>query len=378
MQARKAEVTAKLNKGVEMLLKGSKAELVYGEAEILDKHNVKVGDRTFTTKIIVIATGSSPVALPLDGFDAGRKAGQILDSSGALTLPSIPDSLAIIGGGVIGTEFASLYSELGTEVTILEGGPSILGPMDGEVKKLATKMMTDKGIKIRGNVKVKGFADGAVIFEEAGKEVKLKVDYLLESVGRRPNNMGLDKTIGLEIGKRGEIVVDKNMQTSIDNIFAIGDVVGHAMLAHIAYRHAHVMVDFIKGHKTSYNALQVPGCIYTTPEISMIGKTEEQLKEDGKPYLKGVFNNSFLGKALGDGETVGFTKLLIGKEHGEILGAHIVNTHSSDIIAEIAVAMKLESTIVELAETIHPHPSLSEGVYEAAVGLKEKFLAQKK
>ena len=377
MQERKTTVSGKLEKGVEYIIKAAKAKFVKGRAEIVDKHNVKVGKEVYTTKAIVIATGSSPIMLPLDGFDKGVKDGVIIDSTGALSLKEIPKKFAVIGGGVIGVEFATLFNELGSEVTILEGGPAILGPMDGEVKKLAEKMITGNGIKIEKNVKVKSFENGKVVYETAdGKEVKLLVDNLLVSVGRRTNSMNLDETIGLKLGQRKEILVNESMQTSIDNIFAIGDVTGMSMLAHTAYKHAFVLKDFLNKkaiYKSTFDPFKVPAAVYTYPEISSIGKTEEQLKEDGTEYISSVWQNTSIGKALADDSTIGFTKLLVGKKYGQVLGAHIVNDTSSDTIAEIAVLMETEGTVYELANTIHPHPSLSEGVYEAALHAVEKL-----
>ena len=369
MQKRKSEVVDKLVSGVEFLMKSVKAELVKGEAEVIDKHNVKVGNRLFTTKIIILATGSTPIMIPLPGFQKAQKDGLLIDSTGALNLPKIPKSLTVIGGGVIGVEFAVLYAELGTKVTILEGGPSILGPLDNDVKKFANDLLKEKGIEVLTNAKVTKITAGAVKYDYEGKTGSVKSEKVLLSVGRRPNNLGLDKTIGLAVDQRGAIKVNSRMQTSINNIFAIGDATGQSMLAHSAYKHAHVVRSVLRqeGKIDEWDVNKVPACVYTHPEISMIGKTEEQLKAEGVQYVKAVYQNKNVGKVLSDGDEKGFAKLLIDKKHGEVLGAHIVNNNASDMIAEIATLMETEGTIYELVETVHPHPSISEVIYEAAL-----------
>ena len=369
MQKRKDEVVNKLTSGVEFLMKSVKAELVKGEATVVDKHNVKVGNRTFTTKIIILATGSTPIMLPLNGFEQAQKDGMLIDSTGALSLKQIPKTLTVIGGGVIGVEFAVLYAELGTKVTILEGGPSILGPLDKDVRKFAADLLKNKGIEILTGAKVNGIEKGAVTYEFDGKANSVKAEKVLLSVGRRPTNLGLDKTLGIQVDKRGAIQVNERMQTSIDNIFAIGDVTGQSMLAHSAYKHAHVVNSVMKnkGQVEEWDVNKVPACVYTHPEIAMIGKTEDQLIAEGVKYVKAVYQNRNVGKVLSDGDEKGFAKLLVGKKYGEILGAHIVNNNASDMIAEIATLMETEGTIYELAGTVHPHPSIAEVIYEAAL-----------
>ncbi|RTZ69159.1 MAG: hypothetical protein DSZ21_00425 [Tenericutes bacterium] len=290
MQERKTTVSSTLEKGVEGLLKMNKVEFIKGAAKIIDRYNIKVKSRTFTTKLIIIATGSSPRNLPVKGFDEGIKAGIVIDSTGALALKKVPKTLTIIGGGVIGLEFATIYNELGTKVTILEGGPSILGPMDGEVKKLVLKKLKDTGIAVETEVKINKLEKDLVHYtSKDGKDKKVKSEKVLVSIGRTPNNLSIDKTTDVKIGSRGEIEVNEHLQTSVDNIFAIGDVVGQAMLAHTAYAHARVVNSFLlEDAKVKYNKHRVPGCVYTYPEISSIGKTEEQLKAEGVAYGKSV------------------------------------------------------------------------------------------
>ena len=374
MQDRKTKISQTLEKGVEMRIKASKAQFIRGQGEIIDKNNVKVNNKIYTTKYIVIATGSHPIVLPLPGFKEGYQTKHIIDSTGALNLKVLPKKMGIIGGGVIGVEFAILFNELGVDVTILEGANEILGVMDFEIRKWTLKHLQAQNIKIETNVKVTKFDQNKVFFEKDGQKKSLVVDKLLVSIGRKPNNMGLDKKIGLQLGARGEILVNDIMQTNIKNIFAIGDVVGHTMLAHTAYRHAAVVHKAFKGISSSYNQNTIPNCIYIYPEISSIGKTEDQLKKAGIAYEVTKWQNVAIGRALAESDTSGFTKILYEKKYGLILGAHIINYASSEIITEIGAIMEMEGTIFELANTTHPHPAVAEGIYESAILAEEKLI----
>lgn len=377
MLKRKDDVSLSLRNSIEILLKSANAELVKGTAEIIDRYNVKVKDRLFTTKIIVIASGSTPIMLPLEGFKEAHERKILIDSTDALSLSSIPKSFVVIGGGVIGIEFASLYNELGSKVTVIEGGPSILGPLDKDVKKFTIDKIQRNGINVITNAKVISMDGNKVYYEIDGKKHFVEGEKVLLSIGRRPNNLGLDKTLGIEVDKRGSIIANNQLQTNIDNIFAIGDVIGQSMLAHTAYKHAHVVVNFINGKAKVCDMNKVPACVYTSPELASIGRTEDQLIADGVSYISSVWQNKNVGKVLADGDTEGFTKLLVSKDTGEILGAHIINKNASDMIAEIATLMELEGTVYELADTIHPHPSISEVIYEAAVHAKLKLESKK-
>ena len=374
MQARKVSISKTLEKAVEFKIKAAKAEFVKGYGEIIDKHNIKVGNKVFTTKYIIIATGSHPISLnKLPGFEKGYKDGTVIDSTGALNLKKLPQKMAIVGGGVIGVEFATLFNELGVDVTILEGSSEILGIMDHDVRKFTLEHLVSQGIKIKTNVKVSKLDNLNVIFENEGKEESIKIDKLLVSVGRVPNHMNLDKKLGINLGQRHEIIVNDIMQTNISNIFAIGDVVGHAMLAHTAYRHAAVLHKAFRGIYKPYNKNTIPGCVYIYPEISAIGKTEDELKKEGTEYEVSLWHNQNIGRALAESDTKGFTKIIYEKEYGLILGAHIINAASSEIITEIGAVMEMEGTIFELADTTHPHPALAEGIYEAVVQAEEKL-----
>ena len=352
--------------GVTGLLKAPNITLIKGYGKIIDKNTVDVDGKKYTTKNIVIATGSSPIQLPLNGFEQARKDDILIDSTKALDLKEIPKSLVVIGGGVIGLEFATLYNEFGTKVTIIEGLSKLVDFCDGEISAMATDIAKKSGITVITSAKVIGFENGAVKYESDGKVSSIKCDKVLESVGRKTNVDAIGN-IGIKLGSRKEIIVDEHMRTSIPNILAIGDVIGHAMLAHAAYRHCKIAINTILNIEDKYNQDHMPASIYTYPEISTIGKTEEQLKADKVDYLKVNIPNMMLGKALADGSTLGFTKLLFGKKYGEILGCHMINSHSSDIIAEVAVVMELEGTIFDINKAVHPHPSIGETLAEAAL-----------
>ena len=370
----KEDVVTKLVSGVRSILKTPNIELISGYASIFDKNTVIINDKKYKTKYIIIATGSSPIKLPLKGFDKAREEDVIIDSTQALSLDSIPKSLVIIGGGVIGLEFASLYNEFGTKVTILEGLSRIIPPCDNEISVYATKLAKKANIDIITNAKVISYENNEIKYEHDGAIKSIKADKVLESVGRRTNVDAIGN-IGIKLGSRKEIVVNKQMQTSVENILAIGDVTGSAMLAHVAYAHAKIAINTIIGVKDAYNPLIVPAAIYTFPEISMVGRTEEQLKEEKIEYLKVSIPNYILGKSIADGATEGFTKLLFSKKYGEILGCHMINFNASDIISEVALIMEMEGTIFNLNKTIHPHPSISETLSECA--LKAVFVWEK-
>ena len=375
VQERKERVRKQLRSGVETLLKAAKAEFIIGDAKVIDQYNVEVNKRKFTTKVIILASGSENIKLPLKGFDKAWEKGIMIDSTGAIDLEKIPESLTVIGGGVIGLELAFLYKELGSKVTVLEGTPNVLGPMDNEVKTYAKNMVKNKGIDLKLNAMVKSFDEKeGLIYELNGEKHAIKSDKILMSVGRKPQTLNLENTLNLALTERKAIKVNDILQTSIPNIFAIGDVVGQAMLAHVAYKHAHVVVNVIKKQRFDFDLNKVPACVYTHPEISSIGLTEEQLKKEKNDYLKVIWQNQHVGRMLSDNEdTSGWMKLLVDKKYGKILGAHIINPHSSDMISEVAAVMELEGTVYELASSIHPHPSISEVIYEAAVHAVEQL-----
>ncbi len=365
IQNRKEEVVKKLVMGVQGILKSAKADTIKGFATLVDQKTVKVNDETFTFDNLILATGSSARKFNLPGFEQGYASGKVVTSDEALSLPFIPKKFTVIGGGVIGIEFAILFAELGSEVTVLQGVDRILEVLDKDISDEITKLLEKKGVKIETNVSIKEFKDNKVYYEKDGAMLSNESDVCLTSVGRKPNTE-IVQNIGIELAPNGSIISDNQMRTSIKNIYAIGDCTSKIMLAHSAYKNAIVAVDTILNKHAEMDLHKVPSCIYTHPEVATIGKTEEQLIKENIAYCKAKYPMSYVGKALADGETTGFIKMLVSKDTGEILGCHIVGDDASNLIAEIALAIETESTVNTLVETIHPHPTISEVIWEVS------------
>lgn len=363
MQENKKEVVDKLVSGVKFIIQNAKAKLIEGTAAMVSDHIVEVNGEKYYGEKIILATGSLPRELDLPGFKEAKTKGIIIDSTDALELNKIPKKLIVIGGGVIGIEFALLYCELGTEVTILQGLDRILEVLDNEISKTMTQILTSKGIKIVTNVKIKSINDKTLSYELDGKTIEKIVDKVLVSVGRVPRYDAFKK-IDLVYDERNRIVVNKNLQTSKRHIYAIGDLTQKLMLAHVAYKHAMIAVDHILGKDTPYHLIESPSVIYTYPEVASIGIIERDMNPNESFVTK--MPMSHLGKALADHETDGFIKMILDKQTGRIIGCHIIASTASDLISEIAVAMQSEATVFDLAATIHPHPSISEIIYEVA------------
>jgi len=367
MQLRKEQVVSKLTKGIELLLKSKKVTIIKGIGEVISPTEVKVGDKILKTKYILIATGSTPVMLPLKGFKEAFVAGTLLTSTEALKIKEIPKSINIIGGGVIGVEFAALFAELGSKVTIIQGMPTILELLDTDVSREITKVLKDKGVNIILNAMVKEMKGKTVLYEVFGETKQISADKTLLSVGRRPNTSATDK-LNIKKTERKQYVINEYMQTSIPSIYAVGDCSSPLMLAHVAYRQGDIAIAHMRGlTRGAFHLERMPWCLYLHPEGAGVGLTENEIKKKGIDYLKATFSVKHLGKALADGDdTYGFLKMMIDKKHGEILGCHVVAANASDIITEVVTAMELETTIYDLASTTHPHPSMSEIVYEVA------------
>jgi len=367
MLKRKDDVLEKLRGGIAGLLKAAGVTVFKGSASFMNRQSVMVagGDDAGTTieaKNFIIAVGSTSL---VPGFIP--QSPRVITSTELLSIPKVPKSLLVLGGGVIGCEFACLFAEMGTEVTIVEMLPSILPPIDREVGKTLAKIMESKGIKIMtgaplGDIKatakgVTGMVGGT----------KVSAEYLLVSIGRKSVagelNLG---AAGVQTDERGWIPVNEYAQSNVPNIYAIGDVTGKGMLAHWASAQAAAAVDTISGERTALRPDLVPGAIFTTPEIGSLGANEEQLKEKGIAYKVGKFPFAALGKAMAINETEGFVKILADAETDAVLGVHIIGPHATDLIAEAGPVMKLECTARELGKAIHAHPTIGEAIMEAA------------
>lgn len=362
---RKDGIVKRLTGGVQMLLKKNGVDVYNGYGEVVSATQIKVNNETLNTKNLIIATGGTAIVPPIPGAKEAYEKGFAVTSRELLTVTDAPKKMVVVGGGVIGVEFATIFNSLGTEVTIIEMADSIITPMDDDVIDTYTKQLTKEGIKIITKAAVKNIGTKDVTYELDGKQVKLDTDLVLIAVGIGPNVEAV-KNLNLELKGRG-IKVDSRMETSVKGVYAIGDVTGEHMLAHVASAEGIVAVENILGGNKEINYNQIPAAIYGSPEIAMIGLTERDAKAQGIKYTVSKFPLAGNGKALADGESVGFIKLIKGAELDDIIGAHIFAYNAVDMIGEFGVAMRLEGTNFEIAETVHAHPSLSEIIMEAAM-----------
>lgn len=369
MHARKEEVVKKISSSVEMLMKSSKAKTVFGEGKILGDRVVEVNGKVYRTKNLIIATGSiANKLLKIPGFEQGYQDKKIITSKEAINWKDKrPESVTIIGGGVIGLEFATIFASLGTKVVIVQNTERLLPAADKDVSKELAKMLDKLGVEVLFEAQTEKFENDKLHINVKGEQRILEQELILTATGRTPNTQGLVEA-GIKLGSRGEIIVDDHQRTNIEGVYAIGDVVGQAMLAHVAYAHAMTAIYNILGDKNqeTYKPKSVAGCIYTNPEIAFLGITEEEARAQGKDVLTSKYLFEYLGKSIAAVNTQGFIKLIIDKEFGEILGAWIVGAHATDYISEIALAMEQEITVNEIAKTIHPHPTYGEIIWEAA------------
>jgi len=366
VQARKEDVVKQLVGGVNGLLKGNGVTVYNGAGSIKDKNTVLAGDQTITTENIIIATGSVSKGLPID---ISPKM-DVMTSTEILDLQEIPESVAVIGGGVIGIEFAYFLASAGAKVTVVEFLDRILPMVDEEITQQAHSMLTGMGIDINTSAKVTEITADGVRFEKDGKSQEVKADKVLMAVGRAASLEGIDcEALGIKT-ERGAIVTDDKLRTSVDNIYAIGDVNGKAMLAHVASMEGIVAVETICGKEAAMNYSRVPSAIYIQPEIASVGLTEKQAEEKYGNIKVGKFPLLANGKAKVAGEEQGLVKVITEAKYGEIVGVHMYCLHATDMIAESVVAMNLEATAEEVAMSIHPHPTVSEVMHEAmhAVG----------
>ena len=363
-------VVTRLTGGVSGLMKGNKIDVVQGEAYFVDANTVRIinGDsaQTYKFKNAIVATGSRPVEIPSFKFSE-----RVLSSTGALNLKELPKKLVVIGGGYIGTELGSAYSNLGSEVTIIEGAEDILAGFEKQMTQMVKKGLKKKGVEIITKASAKGVVETetgvSVTYEAGGEEKTVDADYVLVTVGRRPNTdeMGLEST-GINIGERGLIEVDKQCRTNVPSIYAIGDVVPGLQLAHKASYEAKIAAEAISGQKSEVDYLAIPAVCFTDPELATVGLNEQQAKDEGYEVSSGKFPYAANGRAIALDATDGFVKLVARKEDGLLLGAQIAGESASDMISELALAIEAGMTVEDIAMTIHAHPTLAEITMEAA------------
>lgn len=379
MMARKDSIVKQLTSGVEGLFRKNKVRLVRGTGRITDPNTVTVqtaeGEQAITTHKILIATGSETAVIPLPGLEIG---GNVWTSTEALTFDAAPKSLLVIGAGAIGLEAGYMFARLGTKVVVVEMMSQILPAADTEVAGYLQKSLEKAGMKFMLNATVTGATDTktgkkATIKTEAGEE-EHEFEKVLMAVGRRAvlRGIGLDEA-GIKY-ERGKILVNERMQTNVTNIYAAGDCIGEPMLAHVAWTESIVAVEHAMGMDSKMDFSAFPACVYTKPECASVGMTEKQARERYNDVRIGKFNFNHNGKAMGLGEAEGFVKFVIEPKYGQILGAHMVGPEVTDLIAEATLAIKNELTIEEVFSTIHPHPTLSEVVQEAAYDAEGRSL----
>ena len=374
VNARKQKVVDTLVQGVQGLLKARKVQVIQGEAAFLSREIIGVtlpdgSVKELSAPNIIIATGSRAAMPPIAGIDGKN----VITSTEALEVETLPKSLVVIGGGVIGMEIGTAYSDFGVKVYVLEAMPSILPGMDGEVVKEFTKHAAKK-MDIHTSALVKEIADTddgqkRVVFESDGKPGEAEAEKVLVATGRVPatDGLGLERA-GVKT-ERGRVLVDDYYRTNAEGVYCIGDANGICMLAHAASAQGIAVAESVAGAKCGIAQSIVPACVYTDPEIASAGLTEEQAGEQGIGYKTAKFPFRANGRSLVLGKTEGFVKIISGEKYNEILGVHIVGPHATELIAECALAMKLEACVEDIANTIHAHPTVSESIMEAAEGL---------
>lgn len=388
MIARKDKIVQMLTQGIAGLFRKNNIELLHGRGRITSRDetgqyhvevlpaSVEGGEiLTASAKHIIIATGSVPSNIPPAKVDNNR----IVDSTGALAFTETPRKLCVIGAGVIGLELGSVWSRLGSEVIILEALESFLEPVDNQLSDEAYKILTKQGLDIRLGAKVTGTGSNnqevTVIYEDAKGKKQISVDKLIVAVGRSPNTEGLDaEACGLELDEKGFIEVDEQCQTRLPNVYAIGDVVRGPMLAHKASEEGVAVAERIVGQPGHMNYQIIPWVIYTWPEIAWVGLTEEELQNTGIDYKVGTYPFAANSRARTMGDSAGLVKILADSQSDRILGIHILGPNASELISEAVLAMEFDASSEDIARTIHAHPSLSEAIHEAALGVDSRAI----
>lgn len=380
MLGRKNGIVDQLTGGIKGLFKKNKVTLLNGHGSFVGQAangwEVKVGDETVVARQVIVATGSKARHLP--NIPVDNKI--VCDNIGALDIESVPKKLAVIGAGVIGLEMGSVWRRLGSEVTVLEAMPDFLAAVDKDMAKEALKLFTKQGLNINtgvkiGEVKVGKKGVSIAYTDKDGAEQKLDADRLIVSVGRVPNTDGLNaEAVGLKLDERGMIEVDGHCRTNLAGVWAVGDVVRGPMLAHKAMEEGVMVAEVMAGQAGHCDFNTVPWVIYTSPEIAWVGKTEQQLKDEGVDYRAGKIPFAFNGRAMGMAAPEGFVKMLADAKTDRILGVHIIGANASEMIAEAVVAMEFAGSSEDLARICHAHPTMSEVVHEAGLAVLKRPL----
>ena len=368
---KKDAVVTKLVGGVAQLAKARKITVVTGAASFVSANTISVGDQQLTAKNIVIATGSAPVELPFMKFDGKT----IVSSDHAIAFEAVPNKLVVVGGGVIGVELGSVWSRLGSDVTVVEFLPSIIATYDSDIVRNFTRLMQKQGLKIEVGAKVTGYANGILTAERGTEKLSFPADKVLVSVGRRPfsDGLALDKA-GVQLDEKKRIKVDAHLKTTAAGVWAIGDVVAGPMLAHKAEEDGVAVAEWIAGKAGHVNWDLVPAIVYTDPEVASVGLGEDAAKAAGIAVNIGKFNFAANGRAIAADTTDGYVKIIADAKTDKILGAQILGHNAGELISEIVTHMEYGGSAEDLARTIHAHPTMSEAVKEAALAVSKSAI----
>lgn len=380
MITRKDEVVDQTTKGIQFLMDKNKITVFEGVGSFESSTQVKVTKNDGSTEVldskyIIIATGSKPSSLPFISIDKER----IITSTEALKLKEIPKHLVVIGGGVIGLELGSVYKRLGSEVTVVEFMDKIIPTMDGALSKELNKVLRKQGMKFMLSTAVQavernGDTVKVTAKDKKGEEVVVEGDYVLVSVGRKPYTDGLSlEKAGVDLDERGRVKTNEHLQTNVSNIYAIGDVVAGAMLAHKASEEGVLVAEQLAGQKPHINYNLIPGVVYTWPEVAAVGKTEEQLKAEGVAIKVGNFPMRALGRSRASGDLDGFIKIIADEKTDEVLGVHMIGARAADMIAAAVTAMEYRASAEDIARMSHAHPTFAEAIKEAALDATGKI-----
>ncbi len=378
MVKRKNDVVSQTCSGIKFLMDKNNIEVFNGLGSLVDKNTIKITDKegkenTITSKNIILATGSKPNFFP--GMEPDKK--RIITSTEALNMTEVPKKMLVIGGGVIGLELGSVFARLGTQIEVVEFAGSIIPTMDKTMAKELTKVLKKEGFKFHLQHKVQNVTNTGkgvklVALNKKDEEVTMEADYCLVAVGRKPYTTGLGlENAGVKLNDKGQIEVNDHLQTSVPNIYAIGDVIKGAMLAHKAEEEGVYIAELIAGQKPHINYNLIPGVVYTWPEVAAVGKTEDELKAEGREVKIGQFPIKALGRARASMDTMGTIKVIADKETDEVLGVHMIAPRAADLIMEAVTAMEFRASAEDIARICHPHPTYSEGIKEAALAATE-------
>lgn len=362
---RKNSVVERLVTGINSLFKKHKIDLYDGWATVKNKNEIEVNGETITGKNLILATGAREYMPPISGLEETLKTGKILNSKATFELDKIPEELVVIGGGVIAVEFATIFNAIGSKVTLIQRSKQILSSTEKEMGKTLQRQLKKDGINVITGTSLKSITEEEIVIEHKNKEKIFTGDKYLVSLGLKANLSGLE-SLDLELDEKGFVKTDDCLKTNIDGVYAIGDLNGKHALAHVASAEGIVAAENIMDKDTTMNYDIVPACIYTFPELASVGMTDEEAKENGYDVNISKFPLAANGKALAEGETVGFAKIISDNKDGKVLGVHIMAGHATDMISEAIIAMQLGAKVDDIAKAIHPHPTTSEIVMEAA------------